>query len=367
MTRARDDLQDQVRRTLLDMRAEPLQPLEPSPALLRRAQRASVVTVIATVAAAALVVLGTFVGVRVLWLGRSEQQMPVGRSSGPAPSGVVPWANRSAPPYRESPSPSPAGSIGPMCRASDVRASAGRSGVGMGNTNLRVSMRNVSSSPCELRGFPADLLGVTPGGRIVRLHPGHGSYFGDPGPVVPAPPGMVIAINISGSDMCSQHLVFATLRLVLPSGQNVDVDGRRFDAGCGVSVSRFGVPSLVTRSVVSPLRIEVAAPPQALAGSLLRYRVTIANAGSRAFLLTPCPSYEETLWVVGAGPKTTTVHGDYYLNCDGVRAIEAHRSVTFAMVVAVPRTTGEAKLDWQLHVPGILSGGSAVQVVERQG
>jgi hypothetical protein len=80
------------------------------------------------------------------------------------------------------------------------------------------------------------------------LHASHGSYFGDPGPPANIAPGQTAAVNVSGADACEpaqngQHKLYPALRIGLPGGGSVEATGARFDAICGVSVSRFGVPA----------------------------------------------------------------------------------------------------------------------------
>lgn len=246
------------------------------------------------------------------------------------------------------------------CRPSDLRVvSATGLGAAMSNTLFAVTLRNISGSPCTVIGYPT-VSGVDAHGVIHRLTVARGSYFGDPGPPANIAPGDTVRVNVSGGDACQElfdghHLVYPTLRLSLPSGGTIDVDGTAFDAICGVSVSAFGVPSAAsppTDVPPSPLTASISAPPDATPGTTLRYIVTLTNPTTTAYPLTPCPAYEE--YVGSAGPNGswvgTFVEG--YLNCDAVASILPGESVSFAMELALPANqpvSDQAKFGWHLQ------------------
>jgi hypothetical protein len=160
--------------------------------------------------------------------------------------------------------------------------------------------------------------------------------------------------------MCTRQPAFTILRLVLPSGGSIDIRAPSF-LGCGIDVSRFGVPSLAQQGQVetSPLSVSVKAPRTAASSSILHYTVTVTNTADRPFVLSPCPSYEEYVYI--AQPAQT--HRSYYLNCDAVSEIPPHRTVTFAMVIDIPEGSGLAKFGWFLNVTGSPAAGTALQVL----
>src|SRR5262245_42538122 len=127
-----------------------------------------------------------------------------GSSAGPhvgvLAGGVVPWADRSAAPYAE-PGPRTFATDARPCRPADLRTSPGRSGAGLGNTNVAVQFTNRAAAACVLLGYPT-VAGVSPGGVITPLAAAHGSYFGDPGPAANIAPGQTAAVNVSGADAC---------------------------------------------------------------------------------------------------------------------------------------------------------------------
>jgi hypothetical protein len=270
---------------------------------------------------------------------------------------AVAWVDRPAPPEVPA-SPSPLPTDARPCRPADLKVAVGAVGVGLGNTNLPISFTNASASTCVIAGYPA-LAGVTAAGRIVPQDPQHGSYFGDPGPPANIAPGDTAVVFISGASACQAvpigrpEQTFPRLRITLPAGGFVDVAGD-IGLGCGVWVSAFGVPALQPPSSeppMSPLVAHMDAPPTARAGQLLQYTVTLTNPTAETYILDPCPAYTEYVSSGAQGPWVATIR-DYYLNCDVVREIAAHASVTYEMQLQLPAdqpVTTQVKLGWSMH------------------
>ncbi len=305
--------------------------------------------------------VGVF-GVALVAIGFRGMEPAPRKTTEPA-SNVVPWVNRPAPAYTPSPTP-PTYPSGPPCSASALTLSGTSKGVGAGQTLLRVSFRNVSSSPCELLGYPT-LTGVGPGGALTPIHASReGPYFLNS--TGAASPGSLIAVNLVGSDRCTRQATFKVLRLVLPSGAHVDVRAPVWVA-CGVGVSRFGVPNAAELGHVdtSPLKVSLQAPRVVASSSTLRYTVKITNTADRPYALEPCPSYEEYIYVLPGkqGIRPAVTDRNYHLNCDVVPQIPPHQTVTFAMVIDVPQGSGDAKFAWILNVTGSPAAGTAMQVV----
>jgi hypothetical protein len=300
---------------------------------------------------------------------RSSEQAPTGSSAeaktaAPNPTGspaarspaIIPWVDRPVPAYVE-PAPKPYPTDARVCTPGDLKVSAGDIGAGLGNINLPVTFVNHSPSACVLNGEPT-ITGVETDGRLVPLRANSGSYFGDPGPPANIAKGEAAALNISGADACpdalaGRHRVYARLRIGLPGGGSVDVAARDFDAVCGVSVSRFGVPADVEPAVdpaVSPLTAEIVAPGTVVAGKVLVYTVTLTNPTATDVSLSPCPAYDES---VGSGSDNvwaaTVLH--YSLNCDAFPTIAAGTSMTYAMRLALPpgQPPGMAKFVWDIQ------------------
>lgn len=85
----------------------------------------------------------------------------------------------------------------PSCRQDQLRISAGRAGAGLGSFYAPVVFRNVSATPCSLRGFPG-LEYVAPDGRALSTHPSHESTI--PVRTVVLRPGKAASVMLSGGD-----------------------------------------------------------------------------------------------------------------------------------------------------------------------
>jgi hypothetical protein len=282
---------------------------------------------------------------------------------GPSPlaSGLVAWVNSPAP--SPTPTPKPTFGTAPACVTGRLGSvSRGHRQLAAGNVNVEVRIKNLSNASCTLRGYP-QVSGVTSAGQVVPLSAKHGSSLGNPGPVAPIPPGKVVAVNVSTSNGCGTSLEYPTLRLTIPTGEAFDVPGGSWDVGCGVTVSRFGVPSLAPKpEPVSPLRVTMAAPQTTKAGETLVFTVTITNTGRDPYLFTPCPSYREYV-EVGSGTTTTTTERFYYLNCSAASMIDPGRSLTFSMELPVGTATGAGKLGWTLLAPGSPGATTTIEAV----
>ena len=93
----------------------------------------------------------------------------------------------------------------------------------------------------------------------------------------------------------------------------------------------------------------VALPATVRAGSNLSYTVTLTNTTADPVAFSdPCPMYHEDLYFGHAGGGPPLGKHIYALNCQSVRVIAPHTSVTFAMVLDVPAsaTIGEYILLW---------------------
>jgi Domain of unknown function (DUF4232) len=223
---------------------------------------------------------------------------PARPQAGAPAGGVVPWADWSAAPYAE-PGPRTFATDARPCRPADLRASHGRSGVGLGNTNVAVQFTNRSAAACVLLGYPT-VAGISPGGAITPLAAAHGSYFGDPGPPANIALGQTAAFNVSGADACpaahaGQHGVYRRLRIGLPGGGHVDAAVPPFDAICGVSVSQFGVPAdQPAAPPPSPLTARITAAATVRPGADFTYTVPSPTPPRRRTRCGPAPPTRST-------------------------------------------------------------------------
>ena len=137
------------------------------------------------------------VAAAVVWLRPSGSH---GRGSRPASvlAGAIAWVNRPAPETQAPPLPRPVFPSGPRCGLSALRFIGTQGGGATGNAVYRVTLRNVSSHPCEVRGYPR-AVAVSADGSVRTLQVRHGSFFGTPGPVAAAAPGQVVGVNLDGS------------------------------------------------------------------------------------------------------------------------------------------------------------------------
>src|SRR5207248_4882820 len=110
-----------------------------------------------------------------------------------ASPGAVPWINRPRPLYT---APPPTldryATTAPRCRASQLRVSRGRTGVGLGNLLEQLVFTNIGKRPCLLRGYPT-ITAETPAGtrQTVQARRG-GTYFGRLLPADLQPGGRVL-------------------------------------------------------------------------------------------------------------------------------------------------------------------------------
>lgn len=289
--------------------------------------------------------------------GSSASAGPLLEPASPSPAqSVVPWVDRPVPSYVP-PSPSLPPADARPCRPADLRAESGQVGFGLGNSNLPVTFVNASTSACTLIGYPT-LVGIDVNGVAHPIATAHGSYFGDPGRPANIAPGGSAVLNVSGADACPAaldgvHQTFELLRIGLPAGGSVEVAGSAFDTACGVSASQFGVPAAANPPVdvpLSPLTATIAAPGSVVAGTTMRYIVTITNPTDTDYSLVPCPAYEQFVGSGSAGRWTATIR-EGYLDCDLVSVIAAHGSVSYEMRLAIPvdQPAGEAKFGWHLQ------------------
>ena len=122
----------------------------------------------------------------------------------------------------------------------------------MGHTATAILMVNRRTTACVLDGYPT-VAGASSDGTVHPFDAGHGTYFGDPGLPGVMGPGESTALTIETSWACTAAETTSTststrwseLELGLPAGGSVRVRVE-IDSVCGVSVSRFGLPSPVT-------------------------------------------------------------------------------------------------------------------------
>jgi hypothetical protein len=183
------------------------------------------------------------------------------------------------------------------------------------------------------------------------------------------------SLDLFAGDSCDallagQHDLFTRVRVSMPGGGTTEVpipDG--FDDICGGGAGYFTSDSPPPESPQSALEARIDAPAVAIAGTTLRYTVTLTNPTGRDVALDPCPTYEEYVATAGnpTGPVSGTVTSTelhYRLNCSEVRSIAAGDHVTYAMELAIPadHRTGPAKFGW-ISSTGDVEGPAAAQIL----
>jgi hypothetical protein len=286
-------------------------------------------------------------------------------SSSSAPATVVPWVDQSAPKYVPAPTPAPTRAY-PDCRASQLRGRAGRGGPAAGTVYQEIRLTDHSRRPCTLSGGPAAIVGVRSAGERVdlttSLDTAVGANLVGPGPAN-LRPGTDGWLTLSHADECDAAMkgetnVFTSLRIRLDRGGTVRVNfPAPLNVICGLYSSPFGAPEPLPQDTSrwNPLLATAHLPATLVAGSLLRYTVTLRNRSPHNLVLSPCPSYAEYLSPV-QGPEPGIVQR-YYLDCHIAPDIAAGASVTMAMQIRVPEATGPTKYLWELQASNVTSGG----------
>ena len=279
-------------------------------------------------------------------------------ASGPVtPPGVVPWADRPAPPEPAASYPPPPHA--PACQPGQLRVATVQGGALAGDTLIGVvTATNVGRTVCSLVGTPSAAGLVTTSGRTVPVRLASGRLPG--GADSDLPPGdqarLTVEYEGGGSPGCAAIWPRA-LRLTLPSGGTVEVVKPLFPT---VSCPALGVGAFYVRGADVPLpmpldalRVTLHVPATVRAGTVLAYTVTLSNPTSGPIGLVPCPGY----WAHGFVNGESVVHDQ--LNCDGHTAIAAGQSLTFAMRIPVPdQADPGAPLYWHLDTPVRQDGGS---------
>jgi Protein of unknown function (DUF4232) len=130
----------------------------------------------------------------------------------------------------------------PPCRAPQLRATQGRTAVGLGNRLEEVVFTNIGARACLLRGYPT----ITAAGRVVRAMRG-GTYFGRLVPAVlqPGGRGFLDFGTANGTDCDDRPRIVVTHRdlvFTLPSGGRLRARGVSITEHCSLSISVLGRP-----------------------------------------------------------------------------------------------------------------------------
>jgi hypothetical protein len=281
---------------------------------------------------------------------------------------MVPWVALAAVSTTTTTSTTTTLAPAPACVASQLRASTGPSGAGLGNIVSTVVLTNVGST-CRLAGYP-DLYGATatraPG--PIAAHKS-GTYFGN---LIAADlaTGQHGQLLLGTGDACSalnqpsQARIQANQRddtyhhvtIILPRGRGSLGTDVTVDVACGLAESQLGVRAPTPEQLNSP-----PGTPQSLEATLhvalstnsattLRYVIALYNPTRRTMSWHTCPNYTETILTTPLTFPSQTFSHTYQLNCSAARDVPPGRTETFVMELAIGhvRQSLEAKFSWQL-------------------
>ncbi|MDQ6874164.1 MAG: DUF4232 domain-containing protein [Actinomycetota bacterium] len=274
----------------------------------------------------------------------------------------MPWLDQAAqlPPPPKPPPPPPVKSS--PCRADQLTATAGRTGVAAGNIGSEVIFQNSSASTCSLSGYPTSMMGIRADGSRHTLAPVHGTQFDQESSLpVDLAPGQRTRLTIATGDACDALAArghgpgepYTGAMLGLPGGGTVSLT-ESFNAGCGLGVTTYGnsgPAQPVPVSAYPGLQASLDLPASVAAGSTLRYVVTLTNGGRSVLALDPCPAYEEFYYTNASGHRLVL-----RLNCLTVTRLRPGQRVRYAMQMPIPDGYGEIKFGWALPAAAIAVG-----------
>jgi hypothetical protein len=248
-------------------------------------------------------------------------------------------------------------------------ATTGSNGAG-GHLIYGLEFKNVSATPCVLRGYPS-VTALEPGLPPASAKPGG---FFDLDEIVPGDiaPGASTAAGVSNETNCDARYatpgtfpqrLYHQLRIDLPGGSKSVVVADAIEGFCGLWARRFGLPEtgpIYAADPLTDLRATVILPKTASRVAALHYVVALENPTDHAISLAKCPGYVE--WATGASePDKET----FALNCDTVSSISAHHSVRFEMRLrlAPHSAAGALYVGWEMAGPSGANARGTVNLV----
>jgi len=307
-------------------------------------------------------------------------------SNKPAQTGTrVPWVALTAVSTTTTTTTTTTLASAPPCLATQLRASAGRGGAGLGHELSLVVVRNIGDT-CRLSGYP-DLFGHTatrtPGPLKVEKT---GTYFGNlvstnlssgrRGELLLGTAEDCPALNepSQAQDLAHEHAdTYVGLNVILPNGAgSLNVANISVDVACGLDESRLGVQPPTTAEIDAPpgspqsLEASVTVPRSVKSGTALRYVVALHNPGRKVVTWNYCPNYRESILTTPSIGRSRMFTHTYQLNCSQAKSVSPGRTVTFVMELPIGtiRRSSEAKFSWQLETGVGPYAGRAVLVSE---
>jgi len=299
-----------------------------------------------------------------------------GGTSNGAASHAVPWVASVASPYRasaSSPAPPPPLPEYSGCTASQLSGRVGSSSSGAGNVYYYFFLTNSSSTSCTIANGPSSAVAYGTDGSQLTLSTaalnGFGSLAGPPVNLKPGQSAQAVSDSAEGMANCSDARSYTldalaigvggsgSVHVSLPQGQSLTFDF------CGSTLPMllgFGAQDAGYSQPPQPLDVLTVGrsmPGTVGPGSTADYTVTLSNPTGSAVRLSPCPSYAESMIPAGQSANQASTTYYYYLNCKAAAEIPAHGSVTFAMEIPVPLSTGTARYSWQLQDTSVETAG----------
>ena len=281
------------------------------------------------------------------------------------PASYVPWQplpaahQRVDAPLKGPVAPLPVPAETPPCSGSQLEGVALAAGVGLGNVDMPVLLRNRSAADCFVDGYP-DLTVLDRRGRVIGRSvgsSGRGTYFSEisatpafmPNGTPPLPSTKIrrgdaplgqAYVDISWYD--SKGPQAATLAIDLPNdGGRVVIPfaetGATSPACQGAQTCMLMLRGPLTAAGVlpvaipdyQPVAVELNAPAGAKLGTQLTYFVTMTNNGKKAYAMPPCADFTESL-------DAKQFNATYQLNCEKVGELAPGASVSFEMRYEIP-------------------------------
>jgi hypothetical protein len=242
----------------------------------------------------------------------------------------------------------------------------------MGVAEQRITLTNVSGTPCTLDGQPLAFDNRLTNGKVVVVPLVPDAGFGrNLDAVANLSPGQSGFTDVTVSDACSgfqQPSTVVSFALELPDRTRVTVadhSGRSAPrSGCSVSGSWFGTPHVHVPDPtypVDPLKVTLQLPGTVRAGRWFDFTVTLTNPTSAAVPLQPCPTYQEVWKPV---TPAAALSRSYRLNCDGHAEVPPHQALTFQMRMVAPAIALEDVFSWTIQPSESVGSSGMVTVTD---
>ena len=271
--------------------------------------------------------------------------------------------------------PAPSSAAYPIqsCPSDAIAAFSGGWGAAAGSMYAPIVVANVSGFDCQLAAAPAVRLLDARGNLLATSKPGDtrawgartvpagwtalGSmYFADwcgASPALPLHLDLTVAENTQAVSVVP--VADPSAAIPIPGCMSVpQTTAPSFGWSDPLVVPGAPTPPEPNQAKSLPLRVSLALPAHAAAGSVMAYTVRLTNVdsyGKPINLAAECPTYIERLYAPGA---TSPMDTQRLLNCAPVGILDPGRSATLEMRLQIPADapSGTATLIWLLGDQG---------------